>query len=332
MISVILPVFNAEKTIKRAINSILEQRNINFELILINDGSTDQTTEILDEFKSDRRIKLLNQENQGIVSALNNGIKASSGKFIARMDADDYSYPDRLMKQLELFQNKPNLDLVSCKVDFGGNIEAQKGYSVYVNWINQLVSHDEISLNRFIESPLAHPSVIFKRNAIERWGAYREGSFPEDYEIWLRFLENGARMEKVNEVLLTWNDPPERLSRNNDRYSLDAFFEIKAEYLSRWLKKHSTHEILCWGAGRVSRKRAEKLEKYGCQIAGFIDVNPNLRGQKINNKPIYLYNELKLPLAHPIVSFVNNRGARDKIREWCQDNQLIEGKDIIFAA
>ena len=102
-------------------------------------------------------------------------------------------------------------------------------------WTNGLLTHEEIALARFVESPLAHPSVMFRRSLVERWGGYAEGAFPEDYELWLRWLDAGVRMEKLADPLLIWNDSPTRLSRRDPRYAAEAFYRVKARYLARWL-------------------------------------------------------------------------------------------------
>src|SRR6185436_16591977 len=115
------------------------------------------------------------------------------------------------MAFLRTSENRP-IGLVGCLVEFGGDRSASEGYALHVDWINALTTPDEIALNRFVESPLAHPSVMFRRELVEKHGGYRAGDFPEDYELWLRWMEAGARMGKVPRVLLTWQDGPGRLS------------------------------------------------------------------------------------------------------------------------
>src|SRR2546425_6870649 len=102
---------------------------------------------------------------------------------------------------------------------------------------------------------------MFRRELLNKHGGYREGDFPEDYELWLRWLDAGVTMAKVPRVLLTWNDAPERLSRTDRRYDVEAFYRCKAFYLARWLKRHvdASRPLLVWGAGRPTRKRAEHL-------------------------------------------------------------------------
>lgn len=147
------------------------------------------------------------------------------------------------------------------RVRFGGDPHVAAGYARHVSWTNRLLTHDEISLARVVESPLAHPSVTFRRELVERWGGYREGDFPEDYELWLRWLEAGVRMDKLAESLLVWNDSPTRLSRCDRRYDKEAFYRLKARYPGRWLAAHNPHHPAvvrsASGTSRSLRRRCD---------------------------------------------------------------------------
>jgi len=252
-VSVIMPVYNAETTVLQALDSLRAQSFQSMETIVVNDGSTDGTLEIL---RGQPDIKFIDHSHRGIAPALNDGLAAAKGDYIARMDADDLCHPERIEKQVSFLDAFPDLGIVGCRVAFGGDRDKQAGYSAHVDWINELIEPDDIALNRFVESPFAHPSVMFRRELFERFGAYRDGSFPEDYELWLRWMANGVKAGKVDEELVTWNDPPNRLSRTDERYSIDAFYKTKAEYLFKWLEKNNPHHpnVIIWGAGRVTRK------------------------------------------------------------------------------
>ena len=218
LISVILPCFNGEGTIGRAIESMLGQDEKDFELILINDGSADGTARIIDRAAArDKRIKVLHRPHQGLVATLNAGINASTGEYIARMDADDVSMPERLGLQKAFLDAHPDTGLIASRVRLDRRHRGNRGYATHVDWTNTLLSHTDILLNRFIESPLAHPSVMFRRFCVEKHGGYREGPFPEDYELWLQWIGRGVRMEKLPETLVTWRDSQKRLSRTDSR-------------------------------------------------------------------------------------------------------------------
>lgn len=327
-VSVVMPVYNAKATVLQALESLRAQSFQSLEIIVVNDGSTDGTMELLHHQPD---IKLLDHSHRGIAPALNDGLAAARGDYIARMDADDLCHPDRIEKQASFLDTFPDIGIVGCRVGFGGDRELQAGYATYVDWINSLIEPDDIALNRFVESPFAHPSVMFRRELFEKFGAYRDGPFPEDYELWLRWMANGVKAGKVDEELLTWSDPPERLSRTDTRYSIDAFYQIKAEYLSQWLGKYNPHhpEVIIWGAGRVTRKRAAILEQYGIRITQYVDLKP----RTLNcGTPVIHHDEIPDPSTCFVLPMVGKRGAREIIRAFLQQRGFTEGKNCIFAA
>ena len=327
-VSVVMPVYNAEATVLQALKSLRAQSFGSMEIIVINDGSTDGTLEIL---RNQSDIILLDHSHRGIVPALNDGLAAARGTYIARMDADDLCHPERIEKQSSFLDAFPEIGIVGCKVRFGGDREKQAGYLAHVDWINGLVEPEDIALNRFIESPLAHPSVMFRRELFEQFGAYRDGPFPEDYELWLRWMARGVQAGKMDEELVVWNDPPDRLSRTDPRYNIDAFYETKARYLCQWLEKNNPHhpDIIVWGAGRVTRKRAAILKGYGLRITHYIDIKP----RQLNcGTPVIMPSKIPNPSTCFILPMVGKRGARDLIRPILKERGFTEGLNCIFAA
>ncbi|RQD59376.1 MAG: glycosyltransferase [Desulfonatronovibrio sp. MSAO_Bac4] len=334
-VSVLLPVYNAGQTVSAAVRSILQQSYSDFELIAVDDGSNDETFSVLTRLaRSDSRIKLFGRPHEGLVSALNFGLRQCRGQFVARMDGDDVSRYNRLEKQVCFLRDHADTGLVSGQVSYQGDKQKNFGYCLYVEWINSLTSHHEISLNRFIESPLAHPSVMFRKSLISMFGPYASGPFPEDYELWLRWLEQGIKMAKIPETVLDWHDNENRLSRNHPDYSLDAFFKIKANYLALWLKKNNPHypEVWIWGAGRKARHRAEYLEMHQCLIKGYIDVRSNLAGNIIQGRKVRLYHDLPDKDDSFIVVYVGKRNVREEIRLYLNENGFVEGVNYIVAA
>ncbi len=327
-VSVVMPVYNAEETVLQALDSLRRQKIDKLEIIVINDGSTDGTMDLL-HHQSD--IMVLDHSHRGIAAALNDGLAAASGDYIARMDADDLCHPERIELQASYLDVYAEIGLVGCRVKFGGDRKEQAGYAAHVDWINSLVEPDDIALNRFVESPFAHPSTMFRRDLPERFGAYRDGPFPEDYELWLRWMANGVKAGKVDQELVTWNDPPSRLSRTDPRYSVDAFYQAKAEYLAMWLKENNPHHpnLIVWGAGRITRKRVALLEQYGIRITQYVDI----KDRQLNCKtPVIQPDDIPDPESCFILSMVGTRGARDQIRPILQERGFIEGENCIFAA
>ncbi len=337
-VSVVMPAWNAAGTIARAVGSVRAQTLEAWELLVVDDGSVDGTAEVVEAAAGgDGRVKVVRRGKEGIVAALNAGVAEARGEFLARMDADDEMYPERLDAQVAFLKAEGNagVGLVSCGVEFGGDRAASAGYALHVDWINALVTPEELALNRFVESPLAHPSVMFRRECVERWGGYRAGEFPEDYEMWLRWMEAGVRMAKVPRVLMRWNDSAGRASRVKARYAEDAFYRVKAEYVARELARVSGgREVWVWGAGRPTRKRAVELEKWDVRIAGYVDVDAKKWTRAIGGVgvPVVGPEAMKGKEEIFVLGYVSARGARELIRGELRRKGFGEGRDFLMCA
>lgn len=194
-ISVILPAFNAEKFIETSVSSILNQSYRNIELIAINDGSRDRTLEIIEKFSSDRRLKIINRENRGLIATLNEAIGMASGDFIARMDADDFSHPERLQIQLGLIEST-GADVV------GGAI---KTFGFCRSTVSRYPSTDNAAKFQLLfNTCFAHPCVFSRRRIFEENLYDQNHKFIEDYELWTRMASNGATFINSSEVLLNY--------------------------------------------------------------------------------------------------------------------------------
>lgn len=333
-VSIIMPVRDGAATLPRALASLQAQTWRDWELIAIDDGSHDGTGEILAAAARDNtRVRVIRSLRPGLVPALNTGLGIASGEFIARMDADDESHPERLAEQIAMLQREPTLGVVGCLVSYGGDRATGGGYALHVDWLNSLVTPEQIAFNRFIESPHAHPSVMFRRVVAEKHGSYREGDFPEDYELWLRWLDGEVGMAKVPRVLLTWHDSPLRMSRMDARYAPEAFYRVKAPWIARELGRIAGgRTIWIWGAGRPTRKRAAELEKHGPRIAGFIDIDPKKTGRQVGGVAVIRPGDLPVPGRIFVLGYVATRGARDLIRAELTRRSYVEGRDFLMCA
>lgn len=193
-VSVLMPVYNGEKYLKDAIDSILNQTFIDFEFIIINDGSIDNTRKIIESY-DDQRILLINQENKGLPITLNIGIEIARGEFIARMDADDISEENRLMEQVEFMDQ--NSEVGIC----GSNINLINDKSEHIGHMMYPLEHDDIKAQMLFNCPLAHPTVIFRKSFLDESGLrYSEGK-SEDYDLWTRSVYI-TKVANINKYLL----------------------------------------------------------------------------------------------------------------------------------
>ncbi len=330
-VSVVLPFYNAEGTLSAAIGSILNQTFPAFELLLVNNNSDDGSLIIAQGFaQKDKRIRIVHEKEQGVDWAMNCGLNNARGRFIARMDADDVSFPDRIEKQIRFLKENPDYGLIGSMVEYVSHIRNADGFKRFVSWVNSFYSTEAIEMNRFIEIPIVNPTVLFRRELYEKYGGCRQGDFPEDYEMLLRYLNAGVKMAKLPEPLLEWHDYSTRLTRTGERYSTEAFFRVKAEYFRKWSEDNNPKHpcVWIWGAGRKTRQRARLLEKEGLFIQGYVDIIKN----KTSQKTTLHCSEIPPPGNLFIISMVANYGAKEFIKDFLLRRRYREGKDFFIMA
>ncbi|MCE3259890.1 MAG: glycosyltransferase [Bacteroidetes bacterium] len=286
-ISVILPVYNAEKYIAEAITSILSQTFSNFELIVVNDGSNDRSEEIILSFKDDR-IVYLRQKNAGLAATLNKGISLANGEYIARQDNDDISLPERLEKQLNFLEEHKEVSLLGTWAE----IIDEQGRSTG-RFHRHHASDSYLKFFLLFDNPFVHSSVMFRKESVKQIGAYNVSpELFEDYNLWSR-LARVSRVANLQLPLLkyrevntgmsrTASDYKEKVKRQsseNIRYYLP---EIKEEDLKAFT---SVDQVL---AQHKSSKAASeyfqniliKLQSAFCQKER---VSPEAKAEKENN-------------------------------------------------
>jgi glycosyltransferase involved in cell wall biosynthesis len=330
----VLPAFNAGRTLAGAIASVRGQTFPDWELVLVDDGSTDDTAALgAAAAREDPRIRYLCQPHRGIVAALDTGLGSARGEYLARLDADDSSPPDRLALQTAFLDRHADVGLVSGRVAFDGDARGSGGFARHVAWLNSLTTPEAIALNRFVEAPVAHPSVLFRRELLGRHGSYRDGPFPEDYELWLRWLDQGIRFAKVPATVLWWADRPDRLSRCDPRYARDVFYRVKAPYLARAIRRTlGGRELWIWGAGRVTRRRVGLLTDQGLTVRGFIDVDRKKWGRPRHGHLVVGPTHLPAPQQALVVGYVASLGARELIQSALEARGFVPGADSWLAA
>jgi glycosyltransferase involved in cell wall biosynthesis len=335
-VSVLMPCYNAEGTVDETLDSVLAQTLEDIEVVAVDDGSTDGSWErIQASSRKDSRVRALRTGHAGIVSALNVGLQACRAAFIARMDADDLSDPNRLSKQLALLETAPELAGASCLVEVFPPEVVRQGFRVYVDWLNSLVSPEDIHRQMFVESPMAHPSVMIRRSWLERVGGYLDNGWPEDYDLWLRLDLAGARFAKVPEVLLSWREHPGRLTRTDSRYSVENFLRAKSHYLVRGPLR-DRGSVIIWGAGQMGGRLSKHLLRDGAPLVAFVDVDPKRVGGQRRGRPVVgpsglmaVWQQADRPI---LLAAVGARGARQLIRAQLTEMGLREGQDWLAVA
>lgn len=211
MISVVMSVYNGEKYLDEAIESILKQTYKDFEFIIINDGSTDKSLEIIEKYKKqDERIVLISRENKGLIASLNEGIKKAKGKYIARMDADDISLPNRFEQQIKFLEKNPEIGVCGTWVEvFGEN----RNPTIW----KMPIQDEELRPRLLFSVTFAHPSVMMRKGLINQYNLrYNEKYInAEDYKFWLDFSKY-TKFVNIPKVLFQYRYLETSISRVAD--------------------------------------------------------------------------------------------------------------------
>ncbi|GAA4882797.1 hypothetical protein GCM10023311_01140 [Flaviramulus aquimarinus] len=237
-ISVIMAVYNAESYLEEAIDSILEQSFTDFEFLILNDCSTDNSSKILDEYASkDERVKIFtNKENLGLTKNLNKLIKLANGEFLARMDADDISLSKRFEEQINFFENHPDIHIVgtfSQDISENGEVIGERTVPV---------SHEEIVKLLPTLNPLSHPTVMMRSSVIDKVEGYDERfRTSQDYHLWFKAVGKGLKIDNIPKILFQYRMNDDFVARKGFKFRWNMFKAILSGYKlinHPWYKYH----------------------------------------------------------------------------------------------
>ncbi len=336
VISVLMPVYQAATTLPETLESLRCQSLDRFEIVAVDDGSTDGSPAILEAWqRADPRLRPDLRAHEGLTHTLNHGLRSCRAPYIARMDADDLAAPQRLEKQLQFMEQHPQISVLGTQIACFPENQVREGYRVYCEWQNALIDHEEIAREIFVESPLTHPSVMLRRDELISLGGYHDCVWAEDYDLWLRYFSAGKRFAKLPEILLSWRQHAKRLTHTDSRYSVENFLRAKAHYLLDGPLR-GRDAVFVWGAGKTGRRISKHLIRGGCTPAAFIDIDDNKIGGTLRRVPVIGVSDLSaqwLRWQRPfLLAAVASRGARKLIREELARLELTEGDDFLCAA
>ena len=285
-VSVIMSVYNGADYIDAAIKSILSQTFKNFEFIIVNDGSTDDSLARIKSY-NDKRITLIDQDNMGLVLSLNRAIDISKAKIIARQDADDLSEKDRLEKEFKILNESPEVVLL------GSSITTIDESSKIMNVHKVLLNDAELKQELLIRSPFAHGSVMFRKTTFISSGGYIESDWPaEDYGLWLRMSKYG-KFINIDSPLYKYRENTSGISAKNQNSQIRAKERIQN---TAWMQRkklinnliHTNNYLnLEMGEFRIERITSNLLDSLGksfstlklltsCKIVKIIVMDKNL--------------------------------------------------------
>ncbi len=250
-VSILMPVYNTEPYLSEAIQSMLNQTYVDFELIILDDCSTDRSAEVVQTFSDARIVYHRNEVNSGLANNLNTGLKLATGKYIARMDGDDISLPHRLQTQVDFLESHPDIDLCSCAMQmFGADNQL---------WIRDR-DPEQVKITMMFYSAVLHASSVFRRDVFEKNNLYyKQETFPaEDYDLWAR-AAFFCRMVNLPDVMYLYRMHRTQVTSTDPR-SAEKCREIQIRYLSKALPVLSEKEIVDFVDGFIAYKISEIAE------------------------------------------------------------------------
>lgn len=321
-ISVLMSVYNGEEFIAESIQSILNQTFKDFELIIVDDGSTDNTVDIIKSF-DDPRIKLFTlKENVGVGAALNYGLRKVTGKYIAKVDSDDINHPTRLLKQKEYLDKHKDIDLVKTLIEYFPHNEKVAQSVRYKNMknikekqLNQIVSPEEINKKLYWWCCIPHNSIMARAEVIKRVG-YSNVRLGEDYELFYKLNKLGYKMDTIKEILVKFRvrDTSITGSMEYQQEYINLIYNMKKSELESFLEE--SQKIYIWGTGNLGKYVFNELSQRGYKIEGFIDGIPEKQGKILYDKKVYSPGILRVKQKNKVI--VCAQPAREKIVSYLE--------------
>lgn len=273
-----MPVRNGLPYLEECLNSIIAQTETDWELMVVNDHSTDLTYQTLLAFsKLDNRISISNAEGKGIIDALQQAYMKTSGEYITRMDADDIMPPNKLELMQKMIQENPH-SVITGKIKYIGE-NLREGYKNYEIWMNTLMADNSHYEQIYRECVIPSPAWMIERHLFDEVDGFTPNTYPEDYDLTLRFYAHHIPIVAVKEVVHIWRDYQERTSRNDPNYAFNAFEELKTDYFLK-VDYHQEKELVLWGGGKKGKNIAALLQKHQIKFRWACN-NPKKIGQDI---------------------------------------------------
>ena len=272
-----MPVRNAMPYLRECLESILAQTTEDWELLAINDHSTDDSKAVLQAFsKKDNRIQVFDNQGKGIIHALGLAYAHSTGAYLTRMDADDLMPPEKLTTLRNLLIENGRGHVATGMVRYFADEGVKDGYRKYENWLNDLTRRRANFTDIYKECVIPSPCWMLYREDLEACGAFRSDAYPEDYDLCFRMYETGLKVVISDYTLHLWRDHATRASRNDDNYADNRFLDLKLYYFLKLerSKNRSTNSsdilkmsdelvesrpLVIWGAGKKGKMMAQYL-------------------------------------------------------------------------
>lgn len=273
LISILIPFKNTSNYLHECLDSILIQNYPNWELLIVDDGSTDNSYEIVSEYlKKDKRIKLLKNDGCGIIEALRLAFKHSSGELITRMDSDDIMTPNKLEVMANLLTKHGKGHVAIGLVNYFSKEGISEGFYKYEKWLNELTISGTNYSELYKECVVPSPCWMTYKEDLIKCGGFEPNRYPEDYDLAFRFYKYGLKCIPCTDVLHHWRDYPIRTSRTHEHYAQNHFIDLKLHYFLE-LNYVMSRPLVIWGAGQKGKTVSKVLVNKGVPFHWICD-NP----------------------------------------------------------
>ncbi|HEV7732825.1 MAG TPA: glycosyltransferase family 2 protein [Candidatus Binatia bacterium] len=327
-VSVLLPARDAAATLGACLRSLIRQTLRDWECVVVDDGSRDETAAIA--AAADPRIRVIRIPHAGVVAAAMTGLGECRAPLVARMDADDVMHRGRLALQVTALDADPGLAAVGAHVRFFPRRDMTDGLRAYELWLNGIGSEAAVRTEAFVELPVANPTLCGRRSVLTARG-YRDHGWPEDYDLLLRMLAAGDRIGIVPRRLLGWRDHPRRLTRTHASYTQDRIVACKAHYLANGILAGVDRYVL-WGYGGTGRALRRALALHGKHPSHIVELHAGRLGNRIHGAPVVPPEALDTMPRAPLVASVAGDVARRDIRAFLGARGWVETRDYVCAA
>nr|WP_321223874.1 glycosyltransferase family 2 protein [uncultured Psychroserpens sp.] len=329
VISILIPFKNTAQYLSECLNSIVNQSYTNWELIIIDDHSTDESYATVFAFaEKDKRITLLKNTGHGIIEALRLAYSKSNGTYITRMDSDDIMHSSKLELMLNDLQTYGKQHLALGLVKYFSENGIGDGYAKYESWLNNLTkegkNYDEI----YKECVIPSPCWMIHRNDFDLCGAFNTNRYPEDYDLAFRFYKHKINCIATTSLLHYWRDYSTRASRTDDHYAENHFLELKLDYFLK-LDYDIKRPLTIWGAGQKGKKVAKLLKAKKIPFNWLCD-NPKKIGKHIYDELLYSYTYLENLENPQTIICVANTEAQLEIKNFLNSREMKSMLDYFF--
>jgi glycosyltransferase involved in cell wall biosynthesis len=328
-VSILIPVRNGEQFLTECMDSILYQTYTDWEVIIVNDHSTDSTLAMLEQYAvQDSRIKVENNRGKGIIPALQLAYSKSSGDFVTRMDADDRMSSHKIELMVSKLQEKGEGFVAVGLVEYFSEEGIGEGYFYYQEWLNRLTL-SEINFNEiYKECVIPSPSWMMHTTDFEKMGGFDAELYPEDYELAFRMLKYEMKIASIPEIIHFWRDYQTRTSRTDSNYSDNFFLPLKMNYFFE-IHRDEKRPIQLWGAGKKGKELATYLVDQQIEF-NWATNNKNKIGKEIYGIILQSDEDISFQSNPQILVAIRNRKAADEIKKALKSKNLKPNVDFFF--